>query len=127
MVVREAAIAADLGEFGEEAVDVVQNRRAVGVPRHQDALPRRQLLVDVCADRLNPRLQPVDRLLPLGRLRQERERLDLLLQDADGLFKFKQIGRHAPSTVPWNSDGTGQHSQRSWELTIAYLNVTDPA
>jgi hypothetical protein len=64
------------------------------MPRHQDALPRRQRPVDVVANRLDAAVKALDRPLPLGRTRQHRERLDLFQQEGNRFFEFERIGGH---------------------------------
>ena len=100
VVVGKPAIAADLGEVGEQPVDVVEHRGPVRVPRHQHPLPGRQI-----ARRCRVRIESMRRRRlsmdaePLGRLRQHRQRLDLLEQHRDRLFELECIGRH-PSRYP---------------------------
>ena len=51
VVVGEAAVAVQLDEVGEQALDVVERGRPRRMARHQHALPRRQVLVELAADR----------------------------------------------------------------------------
>jgi hypothetical protein len=94
MIVGEAAVAADLGELGKQAIHVVEHRRPLRVARHEHALPRREPLVDLRPHRLDPLVQPVDGPLARGRLRHQRQRLDLLQEHGDRFFEFERIRRH---------------------------------
>ena len=95
VVVAEAAVAVHLDEIGEQQADVVEHVRPGGVPRHLHALPGRQGPVDLAPDRLDAAAEALDLPIALGRGRHQLEGLDLLLQDADRLFEFKQFG-HRP-------------------------------
>jgi hypothetical protein len=94
VIVGKAPVPADFGELGEQAVDIVEYRWAVLMPRHKDTLPRRQLGVDLGTDRLDSPVQAVNRLLVFSRSRQYRKRLDLLQQDADRRLKLEDVRRH---------------------------------
>jgi hypothetical protein len=98
MVVREPPIAADLGELREQTADVVEDRRPLRVARDEDALPGGEVPVDFRADRVDPPIEALDRSLPLGRLRHQGERLDLLQQHGDRFFELERIGRHGIPT-----------------------------
>ena len=75
-------------------VDVVERVGPGRVARDQHALPRGQARIQLAADLLGAPAQRVDRPLPLRRLRQHAEGLDLLQQDADRLFEFEKLWRH---------------------------------
>ena len=94
VIVREATIAVKLVEVGEEALDVVEGVRPAGMPRDEDPLPRRQVGVDLAANVVGAPPQRVDGPLALRRPRQHAQRLDLLQQDANGLFEFQQLSGH---------------------------------
>ena len=51
VIVGETAIAVQLDEVGEQALDVVERGRARRMARHLDALPRRQVAIEVAAHR----------------------------------------------------------------------------
>ena len=57
VIVREAAVAVDLDKAREQALDVVLQTRPAGMTRDQHALPRRQVLIELAANRLDPALQ----------------------------------------------------------------------
>ena len=89
VIVGEAAVAVQLVEAGEQRVDVVERVGPRRMPRDQHPLPRRQVRVELGPDLVGAPPQRLDRALPLRRLRQHAERLDLLQQDADGFFEFE--------------------------------------
>ena len=94
VVVGEAAIAVDLDESREEALDEALEAGPPGMTRHLHALPRRQHGVEVGAHRLEPPAQR--RQLPVAGLgrRQRLERLDLLQQNGDRLLEVEGFRRH---------------------------------
>ncbi len=89
VVVGEAAIAVQLVEAGEEALDVVEGVRPGRVARDEHALPRRQVGVELAANLLGARPQRLDGSLTLRRPRQHAERFDLLQQHADRFFELE--------------------------------------
>jgi hypothetical protein len=60
VIVGEAPIAVELVEAGEQALDVIERVRPVGMAGDQDPLPRRQLGVELDADLVGPLLQRLD-------------------------------------------------------------------
>jgi hypothetical protein len=78
LVVGKAAVAVHLGELGEQALDVVEHDRAVGMAGDLHDLPRLERRVDLAAQLRGPRFELRDRRAPLGRLRHHAQRLDLL-------------------------------------------------
>jgi hypothetical protein len=93
VIVGEAAIAVEFVEAGEKALDVVERVGPGGMPRHQDALPRRQVLEQLRPNLAGALPQRFDRPLALRCLREHAQGLDFLEQHADRLFEFQQF-RH---------------------------------
>jgi hypothetical protein len=89
VIVREPPVAMDLGEVGEQQARVLEHARPGRVARDLDALPRREVPVEIGPDRLRPAPQALDAGLTLGRGRQHRHRLDFLQQDADRFFELE--------------------------------------
>ncbi len=92
VVVGETAIAVELVEAGEQPLDVVERIRPVWMPRDEDALPGRQVRVELHADLVGARAQRCDRPLALRRPRQHAQGFDLLQQNANGFFEFEKVG-----------------------------------
>jgi hypothetical protein len=114
MVVGEPAITADLDELREQAVHIIEHGWSARVARHEHPLPRRQIPVEIPADRLDPLVEAVDRLLPLWRRRHHRHGLDLLHQQRDWFLEFERFGRHSSSvSVHLACDRAGHNSQLS--------------
>ena len=91
VVVGKATVAVDLDEVGEQQAGEFEHARPRRVPGHQHALPRREVAVDVGADRLGAAAQAVNAALALGRRGQHRQRLDLLQEHADRFFELEKI------------------------------------
>jgi hypothetical protein len=108
VVVGKPPVTVDLHEVGEQQACVLEHARAGRVPGHLHALPRRQVAVNVGPDRLRAAAEALDAGLPLGGGRQHRQRLDLLPEDANGLFELEKIWHvtlavtvhRSPLTVP---------------------------
>ena len=96
VIVGESAVAAYFSELRKQSVDVIEQRRAVVVPRHHDPLPRRQAGVDIGPKLIEPTLQAIQCLLPLPRPRLRRQRVDLLQEWGEWFLKLQQVGRHTP-------------------------------
>ncbi|MNC85118.1 hypothetical protein D3C83_06970 [compost metagenome] len=95
-VVREAAVAVQLLEAGEEIVDVVERVGPLRVARHQRDLPGGELAVDFLRQRLALLLQARDLLgdVHRGIVLDEAQLLDLRLQLGDRLLEFKKCRLH---------------------------------
>ncbi len=94
VIVGEAAIAVQLDEVGEQALDVVERGRARRVPRHLHALPRRQVAVEIAAHGVDAAFEPRDLLVAILAGLERGKRLDLLQQLADRFFEFEEV-RHS--------------------------------
>jgi len=97
VIVRKPAIAADFRKLREQSINVIEHGGPAGMAGDEHALPRRQVLVDVAADRLHAPVQAVDRTQAIRRRRQHRQRFDLFQQHCNRFFEFKRIGRHVSS------------------------------
>ena len=89
MVVGEAAIAMQLIEAGEEAFDIVECVRPVRMACDENALPWRQVGIELAADLLGARPQRLDGSLTFRRAWQHAERFDLFQQHADRFFELE--------------------------------------
>ena len=91
VIVGEAAIAVQLVPMREQPLHVVERVRPVRVARDEHALPRRERLIELAPDLIGTPPKRLDGPLALRRARHHADRLDLLQQDANGLFEFEKI------------------------------------
>ena len=94
LVVAEAAIPVDLGEARPQPGDVVEQVRTLRVPRHQDALPRREPGEQVLAHLAGAGLQARDLAGALGRRGLAAELVDFLQQGGDGFLELEGVHGH---------------------------------
>ena len=89
VVVGKAAIAVQLDEVREQALDIIERRRPARMPGHLHTLPRRQVLVEFAANGGHALLEPRDLSVAVVADGQRRQCLDFLQQDGDGFFELK--------------------------------------
>jgi hypothetical protein len=77
VIVGEAAIAVQLDEVREQVVDVIERRRARGMPRHLHALPGRQVAIQIATHHVDAAFEARDFLVALLAGLQRGQRLDL--------------------------------------------------
>ena len=80
VIVGETAIAVQLNEIGEEPNDVVEHVGPAWMARHEHALPRGELGVDLRSGVAQLLVQPLQLALAWLGSRQRRERIDFLQQ-----------------------------------------------
>ena len=94
VIVGEPAIAVQFVEAGEQPLHIVERVGAVGMPGDENALPGREVGVDLDSNLVGAFLKGFDGPLALGRARQHAQRLDFLQQDADRFLEFQQVSGH---------------------------------
>jgi hypothetical protein len=120
LVVGELAVAAQLDELVDQAGQIVDEVRPLGVARHLGLLPRRQPRIGLLAQLAQTRAQGVDLAVERsgpGGIGELRQLLDLAFQFGDRLFELEIVLNHespdrdrplrAAETRGWRKAGQG--------------------